>query len=83
MVGVYDQFEGFGICRADCALDMFADLAQVEGDNQASAQFILIEKRRSDMDFIGCDEAFDLMQSPDPVNIPCSLSSRLAFVRKC
>ena len=34
VVGIHDQFEGFGIGGADCALDVLPDLAQVEGDDQ-------------------------------------------------
>ena len=44
LVGIDDQFEGFGIYRTDCAFDVFAGLAQIEPVYQPAAQSIQMKE---------------------------------------
>jgi len=59
MIAVKDRLKALGVFLADGVQHVLDDTAHVEGDDEAAAQFVVIEVRRDNANTVGADELLD------------------------
>ena len=83
--GIEDRDQRLSIFKMDCLFQVFRDAAHVQRNYDSSAQTVLIEKRRNNLQFIALDVLLDqadyLGEQILPASLPCGFHLLVKIAR--